>query len=428
MAEPANTQANGNIAEKEPNGNGVRGYFAQHPRAKWGVLALVLILVIGGFGIWRYFTVRETTDDAQIEAHINPISARISGTVVAVKVENNESVKAGTVLVQIDPTDYQVALERAQADYAEAQAAAQAAGINVPITTTTTGSQLSSADAGLEQAQAGVTAARTEVSAAQSQLTAAQARLREDRAKDTRAARDLERMKLLISKDEISQQQYDAAVAEAAAFHAAAAADQAKVSAAEQAVSVAESHVLQAQASLAQARATVRAAHTAPQQISIKRSQAASAEARVLAAKAALDRARLNLDYTTVKAPVDGVVSKRSVEIGQNVQVGQPLMALVQVDEVWVEANYKETALKNMRPGQRATIHVDTFGRDYKGYVLSIAGATGEKFSLLPPENATGNYVKVVQRVPVKIFFDQGQDPHHLLRPGMSVEPTVITR
>jgi len=428
MAEPANTQANGNIAEKEPSTNGVRGYFARHPRAKWGVLAILLILVIASFGVWRYFTVRETTDDAQIDAHINPISARISGTVVAVKVENNEYVKAGTVLVEIDPTDYQVAIERAQADYAEAQAAAQAAGINVPMTTTTTGSQLSSADAGLEQAQAGVNAAQTEVSAAKSQLAAAQARLKEDRAKDTRAARDLERMKLLISKDEISQQQYDASVADADSFRAVVAADQARVSAAEQAISVAESHVLQARASLAQAKATVRSANTAPQQISIKRSQAASAEAKVLAAKAALDQAQLNLQYATVKAPVDGVVSKRSVEIGQNVQLGQPLLALVQLDDVWVTANYKETAVRKMRPGQPATIHVDTFGRDYKGHVLSIAGATGEKFSLLPPENATGNYVKVVQRVPVKILFEKGQDPDHLLRPGMSVEPTVITK
>ncbi len=427
MVEPAKTQANGENGEKQSKANGVRSYSAQHPRAKWGVLAVMLILVIGGFFVWHYFSIRETTDDAQIDAHINPISARISGTVVDVQAENNEYVKAGTVLVEIDPTDYHVAVERAQADYEDAKAAARAAGISVPIVTTTSGSQISTAEAGLEQAQAGVHAAQTEVSAAQAQHAAAQARLQEDQARSHRAARDLKRMEQLIAKDEISQQQYDSSVADAESLHAAMEADRARMAAAEEAVAVAKSHVLQAQASMAQAQAAVRSASTAPQQISMKRSQAASAAAKVLQAKAALDQAKLNLQYTTIKAPVNGVVSKRSVEIGQNVQVGQPLLAIVQLDNVWVVANYKETELKDMRPGQPATIHVDTFGRDYKGHVLNIAGATGEKFSLLPPENATGNYVKVVQRIPVKIVFEKGQDPHHLLRPGMSVEPTVIT-
>ncbi len=402
--------------------------FLARPHAKWLLLGLGLIVLAGAYGIWRYFSARESTDDAQIDGHIDPISPRVGGTVGAVNVNDNQYVEAGTVLLEIDPRDYQVALERAQADLADKQAAAQAARTGVPITSTTTGSQLTSSHAQVENARAGVVAAQKEVNAARARRNSAQARLEEVRANNTKAARDLDRMKPLAAKDEISQQQYDAAVADAEAARAAVASAEAGVAEADQTVEVAESHLVQARGMLAQAEAEDRAAQTGPQQVAVTRSNAASAQARAQAAKAALDLARLNLDYTTVKAPVSGVVSKKSVEVGQVVQPGQPLLALVPLEDIWVTANFKETQLKRMRPGQPATVSVDAYGgRTYKGHVDSIAAATGARFSLLPPENATGNYVKVVQRVPVKIVFEKGQDPQHLLRPGMSVLPTVIT-
>lgn len=373
-----------------------------------------VVIVLGAILAWRYFAVRESTDDAQIDGHIAPIAARVGGTVVAVNVDDNQQVKAGTVLVRLDDTDYKVALQKAEADLAEAQAALQAAREGVPITTTTTASGVSSAAAGVTRAGAGV-------AAAQSRLEAARARLREATAGDTRLQRDLERARTLVDKDEISRQQFDAAVAAAAAARAAVDAAQASVTEAEHARAQANDALLQAQAEL-------RTARTGPNQVAVVRARQASAEAKVQQARAVVEQARLALGYTTVTAPTDGVVSRKTVQIGETVQAGQPLLALVPLDDVWVTANFKETQLRHMHPGQRAVVEVDTYGRSYRGRVESIAAATGARFSLLPPENATGNYVKVVQRVPVKIVLDRGQDPEHLLRPGMSVVPTVFTR
>jgi membrane fusion protein (multidrug efflux system) len=302
--------------------------------------------------------------------------------------------------VQLDPKDYQVAVAHAEADLADAKASAEAAGVNVPITHISTSNQLKYA-----------LAART---AAQRQVDAARARVAEAEANYVKVAKDLERMAELVRKDEISQQQYDSAVASEKSA-------QATVDAAYASMAAAESQV-------AQAEAAVRTAETAPQQVAMIKARHSAAIALVQRAEAALAQARLNLEYCTVRAPGAGIVSKRSAEVGQVVQPGQPLAALVLVRDIYVTANFKETELKNMRPGQQATIHVDAYDRDLKGHVDSIGGATGARFSLLPPENATGNYVKVVQRVPVKIVFDSGQDPHHLLRPGMSVEPTVLTK
>jgi membrane fusion protein, multidrug efflux system len=332
------------------------------------------------------------------------------------------------VLAEIDPRDYRVAFQRAEADLADARAALAAAQAGIPITSTTTASQVSSAGASVERARAGADAANRDVEAARARLGAVQARLREAAANETRAARDLERMAQLIAKDEVSQQQHDAAVAAAAAARATVESAQAAVAEATQAVSVAESRRIQATGLVTQADADLRTAHTAPDQVAVTRARAQSAEARVRMSQAALEQATLNLAYTTVKAPFAGRVSKKSVEAGQVIQPGQPLLALVPVENVWVTANFKETQLKKMRPGQRVSISVDAYGRDYQGKVESIAAATGARFSLLPPENATGNYVKVVQRIPVKIVLDKGQDPEHLLRPGMSVVPTVYTR
>ncbi|HEY6212705.1 MAG TPA: HlyD family secretion protein, partial [Vicinamibacterales bacterium] len=267
------------------------------------------------------------------------------------------------------------------------------------------------------------------VEAARARAATAQARQREADANAAKAARDVERLRGLLAKDEVSQQQFDATAAAAESMKAAADSARSQIAEAEAGIRVAESKLAQARAGQQQARAELESAQTAPQQIAATKARAASAEAHVQQARATLAQAELNLQYATVKAPVRGVVSKKGVNVGQVVQAGQPLLAIVQIDDVWVIANFKETQLRDMRPGQRAQIDVDAYGgRTYSGKVDSIAGATGARFSLLPPENATGNYVKVVQRVPVKIVLDPGQDSEHLLRPGMSVTPTVYTR
>ena len=405
-----------------------RSYFRRNPHAIWVLLAVLIALGGGIYWAWSYYSARESTDDAQVDGHIDPISARVGGTVIEVNVDDNQVVKAGTVLVRIDPKDYQVALDRTQADAAAAGATATAAEAGVPITTTTTASRVDTAGAGLLAAQAGVAAARNEVAAAQAQLNAVSARLRESEARNNLARQNLERIKQLVARDEISQQQNDVAVSEAQATAAAVDSARAAVAQAAQAVPVAESHVAQAEALVAQARASVEAAQVRPQQIATSRAEAGSAAAKFKLNRTSVEQAQLNLGYTVVRAPVDGVVSRKSVEIGQVVQAGQPLLALVEMEDIWVTADYKETQLHYMRVGQPAVIKVDAFGgREYRGHVDSISAATGARFSLLPPENATGNYVKVVQRIPVKIVLEKGQDPQRLLRPGMSVDATVMT-
>jgi membrane fusion protein, multidrug efflux system len=376
------------------------GFFREHPQAKWVLGALLLFLVAGGAFIWHYYSIRESTDDAQIDGHINPISARVSGTVVRVLHDDNEMVQAGTLLVELDPKDYQVALDRARADLANAEAGATAAHVDVPLTTATSSSQFAAAAAA--------------VKAADREVQAAEARVQEAQANHSKAAADLKRMEQLVQKDEVSRQQYDAAVAAAAAARA-------TLDAASAAVASAESRA-------AQARAQEDAARTVPEQVKMTRARAGAATADVQKYQAALEQAELNLRYTKIYAPVTGVLSKRNVEPGQVIQAGQPLFSIVDLEDIWVTANFKETQLHNMRPGQKATVKVDAYGHSYNAALESIGGATGSRFSVLPPENAAGNYVKVVQRLPVRIRFDKGQDPNHLLRPGMSVEPTVLTK
>ncbi|HTL46249.1 MAG TPA: HlyD family secretion protein [Vicinamibacterales bacterium] len=393
------------------------------------IAAVVAVLVIIAAIVWLMSRGHESTDDAQIDGHITQISARVGGPIVKVAVDNNDKVEAGALLVQIDPRDYQVALDRARAELADAQAQAAAARTGVPIAQIETRSGVSTASGGVQEAEAGVGGADQQIQAAQANLVAAQARQREREATATKAARDVERLRGLVQKDEISQQQFDAAVAAADAAKANVDAAKSDVVAAQAAIAVAQQKAAQARASAAQARAGLANAQTAPQQLQVTRARAAAAEARVQQAQAALKQAELNLQYTTVKAPSTGVVSRKSVEIGQVVQAGQPLLALVDLQDVWVTANFKETQLNEMRPGQKAVVEVDALGgKEFNGHIDSISAATGAKFSLLPPENATGNYVKVVQRVPVKIVFEPGQDPNHLLRPGMSVTPTVYVR
>jgi membrane fusion protein, multidrug efflux system len=402
--------------------------FAAPPRFRIGAAVVAVILV--GLGTWLWATAgEESTDDAQVDAHVTQIAARVGGTVLRVPVGDNQQVEAGALLVEIDPRDYQVALDRARAALADAEAVAVAAQSNVPITSTTSTSNILTAEGGLEQAKSGVSAAQQGVDAARARLATAQAKLREAEANATKAARDLERLRGLLAKDEVSQQQFDAATATADAQRAAADSARSQVTEAETGITVAESHLAQARAGEQQAQAALRTAGTAPEQVTQMRARADAARAQAQKAKAELSQADLNLQYTQVKAPVAGIVSRKTVEVGQVIQPGQPLMALIPLSDVWITANFKETQLRNMRPGQPVTISVDAYGgTEFKGHVDSIAAATGARFSLLPPENATGNYVKVVQRVPVKIVLDQPQDPQHMLRPGMSVVPTVHTR
>src|SRR5213083_3094976 len=373
---------------------------SRSPRFRRLLILILIVLLVVGFFLWRYFASYESTDDAQIDGHLNAISARISGHVEKLLVDDNQYVNAGTPLVQIDPRDYQVAVDRAKADYADALAAAQAAQVNVPITSVSTGSQLSTAQADVENARAGISVARQQFDAARAQLLQAEAN-------NVKAQNDLVRYKQLVDKEEVSQQQYDQALAAAKASAAAVEAARASAAAAEQ-------QVTQAQSKLAQAEANLRSASTAPQQVAAIRSRAQSALAQV--------------QYTSVVAPVNGVVTNRTVEVGQNVQPGQELMRIINLDDIWVTANFKETQLRQMQVGQPVTIAVDSNGKKYKGHVQSIAGASGSITSLLPPENATGNYVKVVQRIPVKITLDPGETKEHALRPGMSVEPKVWIR
>jgi membrane fusion protein (multidrug efflux system) len=374
------------------------------------VVGIVVLLVVGIF-VYRYLISYESTDDAQVDGHINSVSARISGHVINLDVRDNQYVQAGTVLVEIDPSDYQVAYERAKADYEDAQAAAIAAGVTVPITSVNTTSQVSATEADVNSAQAGI-------QVAQQQLAAAKAQLQEAEANNIKAQNDLVRYKQLVQKQEISEQQFDQATAAAQASAAAVEAARASADAAQHQVTQAQGRLVQAQANWANAK-------TAPRQMRISRARAAEALAEVQRKKADLDQAELNLEYTKVRAPVNGEVSDRTVEVGQNVAPGQELMKIINLDDVWITANFKETQLKNMKPGQPVTIEVDANGRKYNGKVDSIAGASGARFSLLPPENATGNYVKVVQRIPVKIDLDPGENKDHQLRPGESVTPKV---
>ena len=377
------------------------------------IAVVVALLVLVAAGLWWHSTYTEDTDDAQINGHLIQVSARVAGQVAKVYVEENQLVKAGDVIAELDPSDYKVAVENAEAALASAQANAAAANVNVPITTVNTGSNLRSADANVSGSQAGV-------GQAEKQLDAAHARVTQAQANYTKAQADLERYKPLVEKDVISKQQFDAAVAAADATKAAVADARANEQAAVDGVKVAMERETQAQAGL-------KYAQTGPEQVVAQSARAKQAEAQVQQAQAQLDMAKLNLSYTRIVAPTAGIITRKSVEINQNVAPGQNLLMLVSLEGLWVTANFKETQLRHMSAGQAVEIEVDSTGKTYHGKVTQIGGATGSVLSLFPPENATGNYVKVVQRVPVRIDFNDlaGEDPNHELRPGLSVEPKV---
>jgi len=388
--------------------------------------AAVLVLVAG---LFIYYFNRESTDDAQVDGHITAVSAKVYGRVAEVLVNDNEAVKAGQPLVKLDARDYQAALNQAQAQLALAESEAQAAGVDVPRTRENTASGTSNADAQLSGAQA--EAMRAEVAfdqAKTSDLAWAQANVDKSKANALLAQADLARFKPLMEKDEISKQQYDAAKANADATASALKADQEKFVQAQRNVEISKAQLEAAKARVQQAQAGVAAAKADTKQVAIKQADASGKIAKVQQARAAVEAAQLNLEYATVTAPVDGVVTHKQVEIGQVVQQGQGLLVVVPLHDVWVTANFKETQLKKMKAGQKAEVKVDTYGKTFSGHVDSIAGATGAVLSLLPPENATGNYVKVVQRIPVKIVLDPIPQEKAVLRPGMNVEATIVTK
>ncbi len=377
------------------------------------IVAVVVVIVLIAAGVWWRSTYSEDTDDAQVNGHLIQVSSRIAGQVINVDVAENQFVKAGDPIAELDPKDFEVAVENAEAALASANANAAAAGVAVPILTVNTGSNLSSAHSDVSGAQAGV-------AQAEKQLEAVRARVVQAQANNTKAQADLGRYRPLVEKDVISKQQWDAAVAAADAAKAGLADAEATQMAAEQGVRLAHDKLSQTQAML-------KYAQTGPQQVAAQSARYKQAEAQVQQAQAQLNMAKLNLSYTKIVAPVSGIITRKSVELNQNIASGQNLLTLVQLDDLWITANFKETQLQYMKAGQSVVIHVDSTGRDYDGKITQIGGATGSVLSLFPPENATGNYVKVVQRVPVRIDFTDlaKEDPNHELRPGLSVEPTV---
>jgi len=399
------------------------------PKFRRGVIGVAAVLALATVILLIYYHNRVSTDDAQVDGHIVPVACKIYGTVSEVLIDDNQAVKAGQVLVRIDPRDYQARLDQAKAALALAEAQARAAGVGVPLTQETTQSVTSGADAQLAGAQANYARARFSYEKdSTAELAYARANVAAQKANYDRAQADLARMKPLMEKDEISKQQYDAYLAAALVAENELKAANEKLSSAEKGAEITRQSMLAAKAQVDQARAAVQQAVANHKQVSIREADRASAEAAVAKAQADLEAAQLQLDYATIVAPTDGVVTRKSVETGQIVQPGQGLFTLIPLHDIWVTANFKETQLSKVRPGQKAEIDVDMYGRTFTGHVDSVAGATGARLSLLPPENATGNYVKVVQRIPVKILLDPVPPEKAILRPGMNVDATIITK
>jgi len=383
-----------------------------------GVSILALLIVgVGAYFIRNAF-VYQDTDDAQVQGHVMQLSARINGQVSEVKVIEGQLVHAGDILIVLDPKDYQVAVDQAMANLRDAEAQDAASHVNVPIISATAFTGLDSAETAVKNAEAGV-------AAAEQNLQADEAALQQAQANAAKTDSDLVRYEQLVKKEDVSRQQYDSALASAQANRAAVKSAEAVVAAARQAVQ-------QSRGSLLQAKASLRNAQTAPEQVALIRERARSQDSQVMQRKAQLEQAQLNLGYTIIRSPVTGIVGKKSVEVGENVGVGQELIDVAPLDDIWVTANFKETQLAHMRPGQPVEITVDAYGGKWKGHVTNLGGGTGSVFSLLPPENATGNYVKVVQRVPVRIDFDRPSGEQFnadgRLKPGLSAESRVRVR
>jgi membrane fusion protein, multidrug efflux system len=400
-----------------------------NPRVRRALFIAGPVLLALLLGLYLYFYNRESTDDAQVDGHITPVASKIYGRVARVLIDDNQAVKAGQTLVQIDPADYQAAVDQAKAALAQAEGEARSAGVDVPRTSETVNSGSSNAQAQLSGTQADLARAQaTYEQAGTADLAVAQANVEKSRANAELAKADLERYKPLMEKGEISKQQYDAAKANADATASALVADQQRLAQATRNVDISRAQLEAAKAHVDQASAGVASAEADKKRVAIRSADAQAKLAAVDRARAQLDAAQLNLSYCNIIAPVDGVATHKSVEPGQIVQAGQGLLVVVPLESVWVTANFKETQLRNMKPGQKAYVKVDTYGKTFSGHLDSIAGATGAVLSLLPPENATGNYVKVVQRIPVKIVLDPIPPDVAVLRPGMNVDATVITK
>jgi len=387
-------------------------------RRKFIVIAVVILLVIGGALFYWHSTFSEDTDDAQVDGDLYEVSSRVNGQVIAVYVKDNQQVEAGQPIAEIDPKDYQVAFDQAQANLASAEADYQQAHVNVPITSVSSTTQISTSTSD-------VTASAASVAQAQKQVEAAEARVVQAKANALKAQLDVERYTPLVQKDVISKQQYDQAVATANATTAAVLEAQADVIAAQEAVRQAQQKVAQAKYMAVQSQ------KNGPEQVRAQEARAEAMLAAVKQAQAKLEQARLNLEYCKIVSPTAGIISKKNVDVGANVSIGQDLLTVVPLTNLWVTANFKETQLQKMHPGEEVKIEVDALGgRKFSGKVTQIGGATGSRLSLFPPENATGNYVKVVQRIPVRIDFTnlQQENGDYALRPGFSVTPIVTVK
>ncbi len=373
---------------------------------------VLLVLAAAGLLFWIHASQFETTDDAQVDAHLNPISARVDGTITKVYLEDNQSVKVGDSLVDLDSRDYEVAIDQALAQLAQARSMVVAQQPNVPITEVENTTNVATG-------RSDVANARAALAASERDREVSSARLVESQANNARAQADLERYKLLIAKEEVSQQEYDQIVATAKAQTATVAANEASVQSAGRVVDQRRAQLEQAQSRLDQYE------HNGPRQMAIQRATIKSNEASAQSSQAQLEQARLRLSYCKIVAPVAGIIMRRSAEVGAHISAGQQLLQIAQVSDMWVTANFKETQLRNVRPGQAATIHIDALKLDFNGHVQDIGATTGAVSSVLPPENATGNFVKVVQRIPVRIRFKPDQPGLERLRPGMSAEPQV---
>ena len=379
----------------------------------FGIFALVLLLLAAGaIAWWLHARQFESTDDAQVDAHFNSVTSRVDGTITAVYVEDNQIVTAGTPLVDLDPRDFQASLDQALAELSKARSLVVAERPNLPLTQTENTTNISSGESDVANAQAALAAAERD-------RDSTAARLAEAEANDAKAQSDLARYQTLIAKEEVSQQEYDGVVATAKAQAATVAAGRATLLGSDRTIDGRRAQLASAQSRLAQYRTS------APEQVAIRRATVHSEEASALSSQAQLKEAQLRLSYTKIAAPVAGIVMKRSAEIGSRVAAGQQLLQIAQIHDLWVTANFKETQLRNIHPQQSVTIHVDALKQDFAGYIENIGGSTGAMASILPPENATGNYVKVVQRIPVRIRFKPNQLNMDRLRPGMSVEPDV---
>ncbi|MBS1875590.1 MAG: HlyD family secretion protein [Acidobacteria bacterium] len=400
----------------------------RNTRLLGGLLAGALITAAVAIAAWLHFQGRISTDNAQVDGHIVPVASKIYGTVEQVMVNDNQMVKKGQVLVRIDNRDNQARLNQAQAAVELARSQAQGATAGVPLVRDTTRGTTSEAEAALAVAQAELARAQVEYQrASTADVAAAQAGVATAQAQSDRAQADLSRMRPLVDKEEISKLQFDAYTAAARVAESQLQAAREQLAAARQAADTKKAAVASAQARVLQTQAGIATSRAAQRQVTVRAAEASSAAAGIEQARANLETAELQLGYTVIVAPVDGMVTRKNVEPGQIVQAGQPLLSVVPLNDLWVTANFKETQLAGVKLGQKAEVKIDLDGRKYEGHLDSIAAATGARLSLLPPENATGNFVKVVQRVPVKILFDN-LPADALLRPGLNVDATIITR